>query len=160
MFISVRISLVTVTMALFCAANAYSQIRTARDPETQNVLSITKSDPDPKLKIEPVPGETRTSLVSNKAKTRTAYVLCVPVTNNPKQCDSLVFVKDVVNQTVYAITGEPGGFERYRLVNDLKWVNKDVLSFERWTGPHFGHRYVVNMKSKKQTGAFIVTDKP
>ncbi len=157
MFSTARISFVTAALALLCPTHAYAQTRAVSDPELANVLSITKNEPDAKLKIEPIPGIERSSLVNNRAKTRKAYVLCVPVTKGSQQCDSLVFVKDMATRSVYVITGEPGGFERYRPVDDLKWVTNDVLSFERWTGPHFGHRYVVNIKLKKQTKAFILT---
>lgn len=160
MFITARISLVTVGISLLCAVSAFSQTWAVRDPKTANVLSITKNQPDPKLKIEPTSGLERSTLVSNKAKTRNAFVLCVPVPNVPKQCDALVFVKDIATNTTYVITGEPGGYERYRPVDDLKWVTNDVLSFERWTDPHFGHRFVFNVKLKKQTASFTETDRP
>ena len=45
-----------------------------------------------------------------------------------------------------------------RPVDNLKWTNNYTLSYERWTGPHFGHRYVVDIKQMKQTGAFILSD--
>ena len=157
MFTIARITFVTAALALLCTANAYSQSWEVRDRKLANVLSMTKNEPDPKLKIEPTSGLERSTLVSNKAKTRSAYVLCVPVKKTPEQCDALVFVKDLVTKTIYVITGEPGGFERYRPVDDLKWVTDDVLSFERWTGPHFGHRFVFNVKLKKQTAAFYLT---
>ncbi|MEP6787487.1 MAG: hypothetical protein ABJB40_03590 [Acidobacteriota bacterium] len=147
---------VGIILLLMCA-DASAQIREARDPDLANVLSVVKNEPDPKLKIEPVPGLERSSLVTNRAKTRKAYVLCVPATKGTGKCDSLVFVKDLVTQTIYLISGEPGGFERYRPVDSLKWMTNDVLSFERWTGPHFGHRFVVNIKLKKQTNAFSLT---
>lgn len=157
MFTMARITFVTAALALLCAANAYSQIKAVTDRELANVLSMDKNEPDPKLKIELTSGLERSTLVSNKAKTRSAYVLCVPVKKTPEQCDALVFVKDLVTKTIYVITGEPGGFERYRPVDELKWVTDDVLSFERWTGPHFGHRFVFNVKLKKQTAAFSLT---
>jgi len=145
--------------SLLLCVDAAAQYREERDPELANVLSIVKNDPDPKLKIEPTPGLERSSLVTNRAKTRKAYVLCVPATKGVGKCDSLVFVKDMATQTIYLVSGEPGGFERYRPVDSLKWVTNDVLSFERWTGPHFGHRFVVNLKSKKQIAAYMLTDR-
>src|SRR5580765_167611 len=86
---------------LLLSVNAAAQYREARDPGLANVLSIVKNDPDPKLKIEPTPGLERSSLVTNRAKTRKAYVLCVPATKGVGKCDSLVFVKDMATQTIY-----------------------------------------------------------
>ena len=143
---------------LLFSFSAAAQIRASLDKESANILRIEENRPDPKLKIEPTPGLERSSLVTNRAKTRKAYVLCVPATKGVGKCDSLVFVKDMATQTIYLISGEPGGFERYRPVDSLKWVTNDVLSFERWTGPHFGHRFVVNLRSKKQVAAYTLTD--
>ena len=45
-----------------------------------------------------------------------------------------------------------------RPIDELKWLNNDRLSYERWTNPHFGHRYIFNVKTKKQAGAWILSD--
>ena len=146
-----------VTAFLFVGSALAQKIRAVSAPELAGVLRITQTTPDPSLKVEAVTGFDRTSLVTNRAKTRKAYVLCVPVKKGTDGCNSLVFVTDVATKTVYVITGEPDKSERYRPVDDLKWLTNDTFSYERWTGPHFGHRYVFNIKTKKQTAAYILT---
>src|SRR5438105_4171255 len=94
MFTMARIIYGIVVLGLICAGCAFSQIKAARDPEFSNILSITKNNPDPALKILPVTGYDRTSLISNLAKTRKAYILCVPVTQGSESCDARVFIKD------------------------------------------------------------------
>ena len=54
----------------------------------------------------------------------------------------------------YEISGEPDLEEVTRPVDELKWVNDFTLSYERWAGPHFGHRYVIDVRSKKQVTAY------
>jgi hypothetical protein len=41
-----------------------------------------------------------------------------------------------------------------RPIDNLKWVNNFTLSYERWTGPHFGHRYLIDVRSRKQLAAY------
>ena len=54
--------------------------------------------------------------------------------------------------------GEDLGVESMRIIDELKWINNTTLSYERWTGPHYGHRYIVDIKQMKQTGSFALTD--
>jgi hypothetical protein len=56
------------------------------------------------------------------------------------------------------VTGETDGIEGGRPIDELKWLDNNRLSYERWVSPHYGHRYVVNVKLKKQVAAFIVAD--
>ncbi|CAN5479052.1 hypothetical protein BH10ACI2_BH10ACI2_17410 [soil metagenome] len=151
------ISAAIVTTFFFVGVASGQKIRAVSAPELANVLSITKTSPSPSLKVEPIPGLERTSLVTNRAKTRKAYVLCVPDKKGAGGCDSFVFVTDIASKTVYVIMGEPDKIEHYRPIDELKWLTNDTVSYERWTGPHFGHRYVVNIKTKKQIAAYILT---
>jgi len=66
--------------------------------------------------------------------------------------------EDKANGELTDNKGEELGIETNRPVDSLKWVNNNTLSYERWTGPHLGRRYVVDVKLKKQTGAFILSD--
>jgi len=156
MFAIARISFISLVLGLACGVDIYSQVVPIRDPDSSNILSITKTDPDRALKIEPVTGFDRSSLVRNPAKTREAFILCIPATKGSELCDMLVFVKDLAAKTTYVITGEPDLMERNRPIDNLKWLSNDVLSYERWAQPHFGHRYAVNMKLRKQTAAYFL----
>ena len=57
--------------------------------------------------------------------------------------------EDKANGELTDNKGEELGIEANRPVDSLKWVK---------TGPHLGRRYVVDVKLKKQTGAFILSD--
>ena len=71
---------------------------------------------------------------------------------------SRVFVTDLGTDETYEISGEELFIEANRPVDGLKWINNYTLSYERWVNPHFGHRYVVDLKRSKQTAAFILSD--
>ena len=153
-----RFVVAAILVALFCVGGVLAQeIKAISAPKLAHILSISESHPDSSLKIEPVTGFDRSSLVRNPSKTREAYILGIPVPDGSKSRDSRVFVKDIRAKVTYVIIGEPGGVERYRPVDSLKWLTDDTLSYERWTGPHFGYRYVFNVKTKKQTAAYTLT---
>ena len=101
----------------------------------------------------------KSTLAENPDKIRQAFVLCVPSgTKEVPSCVHRVFVTDLGPDETYEIAGEELFIEANRRVDNLKWLNNDTLTYERWTGPHFGHRYVVDIKLKKQTGAFVLAD--
>src|SRR5207302_1536214 len=86
-----------------------------------------------------------------------AYLLFVPLKNkeDPKRCAHRVYFDDYTGPArTYEISGEPDLEEVTRPVDELKWVNDFTLSYERWAGPHFGHRYVIDVRSKKQVTAY------
>ena len=137
-------------------------IKVAPDAESANILSIKKARdlPDVELsdKIEK-DANGKSTLRENPDKIRQAFVFCVPSgSKEVTSCVQRVFVTDLGTDETYEITGEELFIEANRPVTGLKWVNNDVLSYERWASPHYGHRYVVDMKRLKQTAGFILSD--
>jgi hypothetical protein len=132
------------------------------DVDSAHILSITKANdlPEGDLadRIE-TDGRGKSTLKISPDQIRQAFVFCVPSgSKEVPSCVQRVFVTDLGTDETYEIKGEELGIEANRLVDSLKWINNNTLSYERWTGPHFGHRYVVDIKLKKQTGAFILSD--
>ena len=88
-----------------------------------------------------------------------ASVFCVPSRSSEvPNCVHRVFILDLQTDENYEIVGEVLGIESMRIIDELKWINNANLSYERWTGPHYGHRYIVDIKQMTQTGAFILSD--
>ena len=137
----------------------YSQkIKVAADNGAANILKITENQPDPAIHIEPLTGSPdTTTLVRNRARTWRAYVLCIP-TGVKDRCDARVFFKNDRTKVTYMVTGETDGVEAGRPIDELHWVNNSRLSYERWVSPHYGHRYVIDTRTLKQVGAFILAD--
>jgi hypothetical protein len=149
--------------AVGCVQTAHAQkIKAVRDAGSANVLSIKKASDLPEgdlaEKIEK-DGRGRSTLAESPDKIRQAFVFCVPSgSKEVPSCVHRVFVTDLGTDETYEISGEELFVEANRPVDALKWISNDVFTYERWTGPHFGHRYVVDFKQKKQTGAFVLTD--
>jgi hypothetical protein len=138
------------------------KVKVVHDAESAKILSIkvARNLPDSDLseKIEK-DARGRSILAENPDKVRQAFVFCVqPHSKEVDSCVQRVFITDLGTDETYQITGEELFIEANRPITGLKWANNDVLSYERWTGPHYGHRYVINAKLLKQTGAFILSD--
>ena len=135
-----------------------AQVTATSDRSSAKILKLWKTDPDPTLKIETVTGyPDKTTLVTNPARTFKAFVLCVP-SGSEEGCFMRVYVTETKTGNTYEINGEPIEVEVMRPVDDLKWLDNDRLSYERWTNPHFGRRYVMNVRTRKQVGAWSLTD--
>ena len=161
---SVFIAILAISVAVLANVQftRAQKIKAVRDADSANVLSIkvARNLPDGDLaeKIEKYPTG-KSTLAENPDKVRQAFVFCVPSgSKEVASCVQRVFVTDLGTDETYEITGEELSIEANRLVNSLKWVNNDTLSYERWASPHFGHHYVVDLKRKKQTDAFILSD--
>src|SRR6266536_139778 len=56
---------------------------------------------------------------------------------------------------VYEVRGLP---LPHRPFSDLAWVNNRTLAFDRWSQPHYGIHYVVNVREKKLVRAAAFPD--
>ena len=150
-------------MALSFASVASAQkIRVVRDAASSKILTIKVATnlPDGDLadKIEK-DGSGKSTLAESPDKIRQAFVFCVSSGSTEVTSPVCrVFVTDLGIDKTYEIKGEELYIEAGRPVDELKWIDNNTLSYERWTGPHFGHRYVVNVKLMKQTGGFVLSD--
>ena len=138
------------------------KIRAVRDKESANILSMKKArdmpDGDLAERIEK-DGRGKSTLAESPDKIRQAFAFCVPSgSKEVTSCVRRVFITDLGTDETYEITGEQLFIEANRPVDSIKWINNNTLSYERWAGPHFGHRYVIDVKQKKQTDAFILSD--
>jgi hypothetical protein len=151
-------------VGLCCLQTAHAQrVKAVRDWDSANILAIKKAvdlpDVDLADKLEKYPNG-KSTLAESPQKTRQAFVFCVPSgSKEVASCVHRVFITDLGADETYEVTGEELSIEANRPVDSLKWINEWTLSYERWTGPHYGHRYVIEFKQKKQTGSFILTDR-
>ena len=159
----VLIYAVMLAVGVVCVNAVHAQkVKAVRDADSANILSIKKAmnlpEGDLAEKIERYPNG-KSTLAESPDKIRQAFVFCVPSgSKEVTSCVQRVFVTDLGTDETYEIKGEELFIEANRLVSGLKWLNNTTLSYERWAGPHFGHRYVIDVKQMKQTGAFTLTD--
>jgi hypothetical protein len=139
------------------------EIKAVRDPDSARVLSIKKArdlpEGDLADKLEK-DARGKSTLTESPDKIRQAFVFCVPSgSKEVPSCVHRVFITDLGTDETYEITGEELSIEANRPVDNLKWISNFILSYERWTNPHFGHRYVVDLKQMRQTSAYILSDR-
>jgi hypothetical protein len=131
------------------------QVRAEVNKELANILSVVQVERNPELTMEPTVG--KGGLLTSSDRKYSAYILCVPLPSkeDPSSCAHRVyFEENTRGAKLYEIQGEPKLEETTRPIDNLKWVNAFTLSYERWAGPHFGHRYVIDVRSKKQIAAY------
>src|SRR5947209_420969 len=88
---SLRFCITAFAALVLLSFDAAAQIRSVPDKETAHILHIEENNPDPKIKIEPLTGSPdATSLVTNRAKTLKAYILCLPAVQNGASCSARV----------------------------------------------------------------------
>ena len=154
-----------VVAAMFgCAGSSHAQkVKVARDSESANILTVKKAGSDLPSgdladKVEK-DGSGKSTLRMSADKRYEASVFCVASRSSEvTDCVHRVFILDLQTDENYEIVGEELFIEAGRLIDNLKWIDNHTLSYERWTGPHFGHRYVVDVKAMKQIDAFILSD--
>jgi hypothetical protein len=153
---------VAATLISFSRANA-QRIKAVRDPDSASILKVKKAGDDlPKgdlaAAVEKYPTG-KSTLTMSPDKRYEASVFCVPSRSSEvPNCVNRVFILDLQSDENYEIVGEDLGIESMRIIDELKWINNSTLSYERWTNPHYGHRYIVDIRAMKQTGAFALTD--
>ncbi len=140
----------------FLTTSSVAQVRSEVNKDLANILSAVQVKADPDLAMEPVPGWTVSQVFTSDRK-YSAYLLCVPLKSkeDPARCAHRVYFDDYTGPAkIYEIRGEDELQEDTRPIDGLKWVNNYTLMYERWAGPHFGHRYVIDVRSKKQVTAY------
>jgi hypothetical protein len=137
-------------------SSSITQVRSEVHKELANILSVVQVKANPDLAMESVPGWTVLQVFTPDRK-HSAYLICVPLKSkeDPERCAHRVYFDDYIGPAkIFEIRGEPELEEVTRPIDDLKWVNAFTLSYERWAGPHFGHRYLIDVRSRKQVAAY------
>lgn len=156
--------LLLLTAIVSCAEGSYSQkVKASRDAESANILSVKKAGSDlPAGDLAAAvekDGRGKSTLTMSADKRYEASVFCVPSgSSEVTDCVHRVFITDLQTEEDYEIVGEAPFIEAGRLIDNLKWIDNHTLSYERWANPHFGYRYVVDVKAMKQTDAFSLSD--
>ena len=162
--LALRIPFAAMVLILFAGGLAPSagrsaiQARIEGNKELAGILSVVQVERNPELTMEPTVG--RGGLLTSRDKKYYAYIFCVPVASKekPERCAHRVhFEENVRDARLYQIRGESELEEVTRTVDNLKWLNNYTLSYERWAGPHFGHRYLIDVRSRKQVAAYDLT---
>jgi hypothetical protein len=156
--------LIILTTIFGCAGGANAQrVKAVRDADSASILTVRKAGADlPSGDLADAvekDGAGKSTLTMSADKRYEASVFCVPLrAADLPGCVHRVFIGDLQTDENYEIVGEELLVESRRPVDNLKWINAHTLSYERWVSPHFGHRYIVDIKTMKQTDAFTLSD--
>ena len=160
-----HIILLVMFAVLMSFGTARSQrIKAVRDPDSANILKVKKAGSDlPSGDLANAvekDGAGKSTLTMSADSRYQASVFCVPSrSTDVTGCVHRVFIGDLQTDEDYEIVGEELFIEAGRMIDNLKWINDHTLSYERWVSPHFGHRYVVDIKAMKQIDAFTLSDR-
>jgi hypothetical protein len=81
--------------------------------------------------------------ISNPAGTLSASALCVFV--DALRCGDRIFVKELASGQVIEIQGIPLPHRPY---SNLQWLDDSLLTVDRWSQPHYGIRYIVDVPGR------------
>jgi hypothetical protein len=151
-------SLLALLTAGVCLLSAYSPLsaQVRRGPhrhvklsgsvleEASAELTIVEVSPDASLEKE--------NLVVNRRKTYTAYTAYHP----GEQPAYRIYFEEKRTGKVYEIRGLPLA---HRPFSDLVWTDNRTLVFDRWSQPHYGVHYAVDVRKKKLIVAAAFPDK-
>jgi hypothetical protein len=161
LFFGVALVICATSFLAAAGSNSVIQVRAEVDKELAHILSVVQVKPNPELTMEPTVG--KGGLVTSPDRKYSAYILCLPLPtpDDPERCAHRVHFEENTRPrpaTISQIRGEEELQEITRPVDSLKWVNNFTLSYERWAQPHFGHRYVIDVRSKKQVTAYDLSN--
>jgi hypothetical protein len=57
-----------------------------------------------------------------------------------------IFVEELITGKIYELQGLP---LEWRPFSGFVWITSDILVFDRWSQPHYGVHYAVNIKERK-----------
>lgn len=83
----------------------------------------------------------------NLCKTRDGRFIAYTVN---KEAERLI-IMDTRNRLVYEVLGIP---LEYRPFSDLRWTKSGTLVFDRWSQPHHGVHYELDVRQKRLVAAY------
>ncbi len=100
------------------------------------------------VEISRLPRQKRENITVNSAQTYQAFTICEFLSEFDQEqgCQEKIFIEETIAGKFYQIQGIPLS---WRPFTNLAWTEENILSFQRWSNPHYGLHYVVDMNQKK-----------
>ncbi len=86
----------------------------------------------------------REHITANQRRSWKAFTVCVPMPEQSAQCQDKLYVEDIQASQTYEI--QTTCFLPWRPFSSFVWLTDDILVFDQWATPHFGHHYAVDMR--------------
>lgn len=97
------------------------------------------------VEVSRLPNQGRNKITVNAEQTYQAFTICRPLSDG-QGCQEQIFIEDLITGKFYQIQGIPLS---WRPFTNLTWTRETYLEFDRWSNPHYGFHYVVDMSQKK-----------
>lgn len=99
------------------------------------------------VRVAPLKEGERENVCTTRNRRFTAYTVSLETER--------LFIKDNRYKIVYELQGIP---LEYRPFSDLKWSSQNSLQFDRWSQPHHGMHYELDIGQKKLVRAYAFPD--
>ena len=100
------------------------------------------------VEVSRLPRQKRENIAVNSAQTYQGFTICEFLSEFDQEegCQEKIFIEDMISGKFYQIQGIPLS---WRPFTNLAWTEDNIFAFERWSNPHYGLHYVVDMNQKK-----------
>lgn len=97
------------------------------------------------IEVSSLPSRERQNITVNQEQTYQAFTICEPRAE-VEGCQETIFIEAIATEKYYQISGIPLS---WRPFSNLIWQDETILQFDRWSNPHYGWRYTVDLTHKK-----------
>lgn len=108
----------------------------------------------PDVEITPVVLD-RNTVKGNRAQSPNGQYEAFTSSHDDQSTSFRIYFREKRTGKVYEVRGLP---LPHRPFSDLAWISNSTLVFDRWSQPHYGIHYVVNVKAKKLLSASAFPD--
>jgi hypothetical protein len=107
--------------------------------------------------MSPGAGWKRENVAESQNRSYTAFTVCQPLDPQDASsgCQEHLYFEEKGTGKVYEVRGIP---LPHRPFSDLTWADNHTLLFDRWSQPHYGFHYAVDVEQKKLVAAQNIVD--
>jgi hypothetical protein len=87
------------------------------------------------------------NITVSQGRTYRAFTICDPTwCQDENCCQERILIENLQTGRIYEIQGLP---LPWRPFSDLVWATDDILIFDRWSQPHYGIHYAVDIRHRE-----------
>ena len=120
-----------------CRASDYRSTKVRVEEQCQNFKVIETM---PMAGSVPLRG-----ITTNQRGSSNAFLACAPESEGSSQCHDRVFVENIETGQLFELQDEC--FLPWRPYTNLGWSTDEILVFDQWANPNYGHHFAVLITS-------------
>ena len=132
---------------LGCQASA-TPLDNAVEEQCRDFKMVTVSSPSGSAQVRDV--------FTNHSHSYEATIVCLPFPDDPSQCQESIYVQNNENGQTAELTAEC--FLPWRPFSNLAWASDNVLVFDQWANPNYGHHFAVEIVNGSLLEAWAFND--